>query len=48
MFRREGYNGRIMIGGVPVTLEFANAVGADGHADNAPGAAALAKRLVLE
>lgn len=37
---------RIMVGGAPVTDEFARRIGADGYAPDAPGAAALARRLV--
>ena len=37
---------RIMIGGAPVTAEFANQVGADGYAPDASQAAKLAKSLV--
>ena len=34
---------KIMIGGAPVTLEFADDVGADGYASDAAGAVALAR-----
>lgn len=37
---------KIMIGGAPVTQEFADQIGADGYASNAAGAAELAQRLV--
>jgi trimethylamine:corrinoid methyltransferase-like protein/methanogenic corrinoid protein MtbC1 len=47
-FRAAGFNGRIMVGGAPVTGEFAEVIGADGYADDAPRAVALAKRFVLE
>ena len=36
---------RIIVGGAPVTQEFALEIGADGSAPDAPGAAALARRL---
>jgi corrinoid protein of di/trimethylamine methyltransferase len=43
-----GLRGRVkvMIGGAPVTQEYADAIGADGYSDNAGGAVALARRLV--
>jgi 5-methyltetrahydrofolate--homocysteine methyltransferase len=37
---------KIMIGGAPVTQNFADQIGADGYASNAASAAELAKRLV--
>lgn len=37
---------RIIVGGAPVTDDFARRIGADGYAPDAPGAAALARRLV--
>lgn len=37
---------KIMIGGAPVTQEFADQIGADGYASNAPAAADAAKRFV--
>lgn len=37
---------RVIVGGAPVTDEFARRIGADGYAPDAPGAAALARRLV--
>jgi 5-methyltetrahydrofolate--homocysteine methyltransferase len=37
---------KIMIGGAPVTQDFADQIGADGYASNAAAAAELAKRLV--
>ncbi len=36
----------ILVGGAPVTEAFAQRIGADGYASDAPGAAALARRLV--
>jgi methanogenic corrinoid protein MtbC1 len=35
-----------MIGGAPVTQEFANEIGADGYSENANSAVALARRLM--
>ncbi len=37
---------KILIGGAPVTQQFAEQIGADGYSDNANGAVALARRLV--
>ncbi|MDH3230054.1 MAG: corrinoid protein [Alphaproteobacteria bacterium] len=46
LLRKEGWNGRIMVGGAPVNKEFADAIGADGFAADAPGAVELARRMV--
>ncbi len=37
---------KIMIGGAPVTVDFAKLIGADAYAANAPAAAELAKRFI--
>jgi len=37
---------RVMIGGAPITQQFADEIGADGYSDNASAAVALARRLV--
>ncbi len=37
---------KIMVGGAPVTAEFARQIGADGYAASAPAAAELAKQLL--
>jgi 5-methyltetrahydrofolate--homocysteine methyltransferase len=37
---------KVMVGGAPVTQQFADEIGADGYSDNANGAVALARRLV--
>jgi 5-methyltetrahydrofolate--homocysteine methyltransferase len=37
---------KVMVGGAPVTQRFADHVGADGFADNAAAALALARRLM--
>ncbi|MEK7310798.1 MAG: corrinoid protein [Chloroflexota bacterium] len=37
---------KIMIGGAPVTVDFAKQIGADAYAANAPAAAELAKKLI--
>ena len=39
---------KVMVGGAPVTQDFADEIGADGYADNANGAVAVAKRLIKE
>ncbi len=36
---------KIMIGGAPVTQQYAEQIGADGYSDNANGAVAIARRL---
>jgi methanogenic corrinoid protein MtbC1 len=35
-----------MVGGAPVTQRFADTIGADGYAENAPSAVVLAKKLI--
>lgn len=37
---------RVMIGGAPVTQDFADEIGADGYSDNAAGAVNLARQLM--
>jgi 5-methyltetrahydrofolate--homocysteine methyltransferase len=37
---------KVMIGGAPVTEGYAQAIGADGYADNAASAVDLARRLI--
>ncbi|GIK74941.1 MAG: hypothetical protein BroJett021_39290 [Chloroflexota bacterium] len=37
---------KVMIGGAPVTQDFADEIGADGYSDNAAGAVTLARQLV--
>jgi 5-methyltetrahydrofolate--homocysteine methyltransferase len=37
---------KVMVGGAPVTTEYAGTIGADGFSDNAGGAVTLARRLV--
>ncbi len=39
-------NVKIIIGGAPVTQQYADQIGADGYSDNANGAVALARRLL--
>ena len=40
------YQIKIMVGGAPVTEEYANSIGADGFAPDASRAASLAKTLI--
>ncbi len=44
--REQGLPLKTMVGGAPVTEEFAHRIGADGYSDDAPGAVELARRLV--
>lgn len=44
--KEQGLDIKIMVGGAPVTQEFANEIGADGYSDDAPGAVVLARTLV--
>ncbi|PJF46040.1 MAG: cobalamin-binding protein, partial [Candidatus Thermofonsia Clade 3 bacterium] len=37
---------KVMVGGAPVTQDFAEEIGADGYSDNAAGAVTLARRFV--
>jgi 5-methyltetrahydrofolate--homocysteine methyltransferase len=39
---------KVMVGGAPITVEFADKIGADGYAPDAAAAAVLAKRLILD
>ena len=38
----------VIIGGAPITQQYADEIGADGYSDNASGAVALARRLVAK
>lgn len=38
---------KVIIGGAPVTQEFADAIGADGYSDNASGAVTMARSLLV-
>ncbi len=38
---------KVIVGGAPVTQEFADAIGADGYSDNASGAVTMARSLLL-
>jgi len=50
VLEREGLRERVkvMVGGAPVTPEWADRIGADGYASNAPEAVELARKLVGE
>ena len=37
---------KVMIGGAPITQQYADEIGADGYTDNASGAVSLARKLV--
>jgi len=37
---------KVLVGGAPVNQSFADQIGADGYADDAPSAVVLAKRLL--
>ncbi len=39
---------KVIVGGAPLNQEFANAIGADGFSEDAPGAALLARQLMDE
>ena len=45
-FKREGKNYPIIVGGAPVTRDYADIIGATGYADNAVDAVILCKELV--
>jgi 5-methyltetrahydrofolate--homocysteine methyltransferase len=44
--RNEGPGVKIMVGGAPVTRDFADRIGADGYGEHAPGAVLLAREFV--
>ena len=48
LLAREGmrHRYRVMVGGAPITQQFADSIGADGYAEDAPRAVALANRLL--
>ena len=45
--KEAGMSTRTIIGGAPVTQDFADQIGADGYSADAPGAVKLVKRLVV-
>ena len=44
--RRRARQVKVMVGGAPVTQQYADEIGADGYSDSAGAAVALARRLV--
>ena len=50
LLERDGLRSRfkVIIGGAPVTRQFAQSIGADGYSDTASGAVALARQLVAK
>lgn len=46
LIRSEGLNAKVVIGGAPVTAEFAREIGADGYAEDAPSAVAVVKEVL--
>jgi corrinoid protein of di/trimethylamine methyltransferase len=37
---------KVLVGGAPVTRQYANEIGADGYSEDAPGAVALARQMI--
>jgi methylmalonyl-CoA mutase cobalamin-binding domain/chain len=46
--RTAGLFTRVIVGGAPLTQAYADEIGADGYASDAPGAVVLCKKLMLE
>ena len=46
--KKSGIDVKIMIGGAPVTQDFADKIGADGYSEDASGAVILARKLMKE
>lgn len=46
-FKEKATGIKTMVGGAPVTQDFANKIGADGYGDDAPGAVELARKLIV-
>jgi 5-methyltetrahydrofolate--homocysteine methyltransferase len=46
ILKQRDVKSKIIVGGAPVTQSFADQIGADGYADDAPGAVALVRRLL--
>ncbi|MGL5695224.1 MAG: cobalamin B12-binding domain-containing protein [Peptostreptococcaceae bacterium] len=46
--KESGISVKTMVGGAPVTQEFADKIGADGYSEDASGAVILARRLIKE
>ena len=45
IFKFQNLSFKIIVGGAPVTLEIADAIGADGYGDDAPGAVEQVNRF---
>ena len=37
---------KVLVGGAPVTRQFAQQIGADGYSESAPGAVTLARQII--
>ena len=46
LIKKRNTRAKIIVGGAPVTQAFADQIGADGYADDAPGAVALVRKLL--
>jgi 5-methyltetrahydrofolate--homocysteine methyltransferase len=46
LMKKRNIRAKIIVGGAPVTQSFADQIGADGYADDAPGAVALVRKLL--
>jgi 5-methyltetrahydrofolate--homocysteine methyltransferase len=46
IMKKRNIRARVIVGGAPITQSFADDIGADGYADDAPGAVVLVRRLV--
>jgi 5-methyltetrahydrofolate--homocysteine methyltransferase len=46
LMKKRNIRAKIIVGGAPVTQSFADQIGADGYADDAPGAVVLVRKLV--
>lgn len=46
LIKKSNLPAKTFIGGAPVTLQFSEQIGADGYSENAPGAVAVARKLI--
>lgn len=46
VMKKRGISAKVIVGGAPVDRSFADRIGADGYADDAPGAVALVRKLL--
>ena len=44
--RSEGLNTKIIVGGAPISQEYADKIGADGYSEDAPGCVELVKKIM--